>query len=859
MFRKRKVVTPLRLDATSAKNLPAKAYEDESGCIHLGRDIETHCKIVGAVAHELIQRMPQKLQEDLFPMGSELVAAVHDVGKCSPTFVRKLVNVAISSINVESLSFIIPEDDPSLEKTWGGHSGVSQIALKHLNVGKYIPEIAGQHHGFTPPVDAYLANDAVFGGPTWQEQRSLLVESLKLHFGVEFPALEGDAQARAIAGLTCVADWIGSGKHFENPNDDWLPLVSTSVSDAGFTRPIIRRGLTFKDIFGFAEPRPAQNLLIKNGYKSGVHIMEAPMGIGKTEAALYCAYLAMSEYDATGIYFALPTQVTSNAIYRRFNAFLSNVIDGSPEAYLLHGAAWLVDKVEMGAAARPGGSWFDSKKRGLLAPFAVGTVDQALMAAMNVKHGFVRAFGLAGKVVILDEVHTYDAYTGTILDSLISLLSSLNCTVIILSATLSTSRRNLLLNRTTSSTEYPLVCSAMLDMPVEVEGLEMRDTHHITTSLVSTDSDSFTEALNRATLGEQVLWVENTVGEAQVAYKELVYLASGKDIELGLIHSKFTQQDRTEREEYWVAQYGKAGYQTRGNKGRILVGTQVLEQSLDIDADFLVTRFCPTDMLLQRMGRLWRHSSTPRVTTARCEAWILVPSKQDVDTKPGEAFGNSGFVYSPYVLSRTFNVWAEIKSVVLPSAIRGLIERTYCAQQEVGTMAKLYDDLMHGTRHRKGVDTLKNFAAITLAKNGQTLPESKAQTRYSEDLDVPLLLISGLTEKKSDGYTEIRLLDGSTLKIPIFRKSIAPHELRAISATLARQMISVLPKRAPVPMTVGRLRGLGFSNCMYIGKEANQPSDIRIGFVADSGVIKNPEGTHELFYDNLLGFRAIRV
>ncbi len=181
------------------------------------------------------------------------------------------------------------------------------------------------------------------------------------------------------------------------------------------------------------------------------------MGLGKTEAALYAAYQLLSNGQASGIYFALPTQLTSNKIYDRFNLFLEQILADNCEhrSLLLHANAWLLD-TEMGEEGRPGGALvLISSKRGLLAPFAVGTIDQALMAAMNVKHGFVRAFGLAGKVVILDEVHTYDAYTGTIIDALIQLLTQLDCTVIVLSATLNQERRKELLCSHTSKYGIP--------------------------------------------------------------------------------------------------------------------------------------------------------------------------------------------------------------------------------------------------------------------------------------------------------------------------------------------------------------------------------------------------------------------
>ena len=186
------------------------------------------------------------------------------------------------------------------------------------------------------------------------------------------------------------------------------------------------------------------------------------MGMGKTEAALYAAYRMLEQGKAGGIYFALPTQLTSNKIHDRVNAFLSRILlQDSPQApLLLHGKAWLktFSEQEMGEDAAPGKPWFQSGKRGLLAPFAVGTIDQALMAVIRVRHSAVRAFWLAGKVVIIDEIHSYDTYTGTIVDKLVTLLRDLHCTVIILSATLTQSRRAAFLGaHQPVRTDYPLI------------------------------------------------------------------------------------------------------------------------------------------------------------------------------------------------------------------------------------------------------------------------------------------------------------------------------------------------------------------------------------------------------------------
>jgi len=132
-----------------------------------------------------------------------------------------------------------------------------------------------------------------------------------------------------------------------------------------------------------------------------------------------------------------------------------------------------------------------------------------------------------------------------------------------------------------------------------------------------------------------VLWIENTVAEAQERYLDLAARASELGIACGLLHSRFIVDDRQTIETRWVSLFGKPGWPRRAAQGRILVGTQVLEQSLDIDADFLVSRFAPTDMLLQRIGRLWRHAETPRAAAALCEAWVLAPDLDVARTKGG--------------------------------------------------------------------------------------------------------------------------------------------------------------------------------------------------------------------------------
>ena len=860
-MRPRQSSKPSNTAATpSFSKCPAKTYWRTDGVRELGRDVFEHCTIVGEVARELISRHPHQLGTELFPVGAELVAAAHDIGKVSPCFYEKLRRACTTAPpTLAPLTDVMPE----LENQWGGHAGVSQIAAKALNVPTYVPEILGQHHGYSPPVAGLRAHDEVLGGLSWQRERTGLVEALKLRLQCDWPQIHSVAQARLLAGLTSVADWIGSGRFFENPAQPWREHIKPALDDAGYIRSEYQENLSFEQIFGFAQ-RPSQQQLIDAATSPGVYVLEAPMGLGKTEAALYVAYRLLAAGQASGIYFALPTQLTSNKIYERFEVFLRGILSPTcrHRSLLLHSKAWLLN-TEMGEDGRPGGAWFNHAKRGLLAPFAVGTIDQALMAAMNVKHGFVRAFGLAGKVVILDEVHTYDAYTGTLLNALVELLRELHCTVIILSATLSRERRQQLVGATLSEDAYPLISAAPHQQSVSEWPVQSAARHEVNIRLLSDQHLALTEALDRANRGQQVLWIENTVAEAQERYLDLAARAAELGIACGLLHSRFTAQDRQRIEDRWVSLFGKDGWHERTLQGRILVGTQVLEQSLDIDADFLISRFAPTDMLLQRLGRLWRHADTPREPAACCEAWVLAPSPELAIVAPLSAFGSSAHVYNPYVLCRSLQVWWGRKSLGLPRDIRSLIEQTYVQRQENGPMAQWLHELDNGTPRRKGRKALAQLARVTLAEDGKTLPESKAQTRYSEQDSHEVLLLRSAVQLPDEKSTRLTLLDGTPLLLPWERHRRDTRGWRTLSAGLMRQTVPVRAQDAPERLPLDTLEKFGLQHCFYLGNPAQDEALLRVALVDESGMLRGLQGAsvhlkHTLEYRDDLGYRVIK-
>ncbi len=840
----------------------AKTFQTPEGISKTGRTVYEHCLIVAEVAKELVARIPEKIAKKLFPRGFELAAGIHDVGKISPTFQKKILQ---NTHGFQPGDYPFLNIEPQLESLWGGHAGTSQICLDEINPGPYIPEISGQHHGFTPSTGLYTAQGKVLGGEVWQRERESFVEELKRELQTQWPEIKSPEQARLIAGVTSVADWIGSGAYFENPAKPWQDSISTALDRAGFISPRFRKNLDFKHIFGFS-PYEIQEKLFIHTTGPGVYILEAPMGLGKTEAALYAAYQLLSNEKARGIYFALPTQLTSNKIYERFNTFLDAILDPgfkNRQALLLHGSAWLLHGSDMGEEGRPGGAWFNTGKRGILAPFAVGTIDQALMAAMNVKHGFVRAFGLSGKVVILDEVHTYDVYTGTILDALIKLLQHLSCTVIILSATLSRQRKQMLIGSKLEARDYPLVTAIKPGLTTIEDPVMDHSSVEVTIRFQTDDAPAKEIALDRAADGQQVLWIENSVEDAQRTYLSMAARAAELGVASGLLHSRFTPEHRREKENFWVSQFGKKGWETRGQQGRLLIGTQVLEQSLDIDADFLVTRFCPTDMLFQRIGRLWRHEGTPRHTRAKRQALLIMPDSSSLKKNPKTAFGVSGYIYNPYVLHRSLDVWGKCQTIRLPDDIRPLIEATYQEQEENGFMAELIYELENGTRYTKGKNALRQLAQITLSKEGKTLPETKAQTRYSEMESIDVLLLKDISAPPGKKETRLTLINGESVVLPWARYRLGQKEWKNKAVSLMNQIVKTGFKTAPIQIPRNWLEKIGLGNCLYIGKEEHDESLLRVALVDETGTLKGYQGapvhdTRILQYRKDLGYCSMK-
>lgn len=838
----------------------AKLSEDENGKpIGLGMSVQTHCILTGLTTRELLNRMPQSYK-NLFPAWCPIIVALHDIGKINPMFQEKIRRNIDSYIpNSEPL---LKDADPGKEKQTGYHGGVSCLTILDESDDKPLATIAGSHHGYAPDLPDMDATDKRIGGQLWEDARKkeieVIEEALEIHLPADSGLSDSPAKIGLLAGLTTCSDWLASSidiKTEPKSKDDYrqfVGIIKKTLDDAGFICPLIRKGLPFEYVFNGYKANDMQASFADMVNGPGVHIAEAQMGEGKTEAALFAAYKMLESGKASGIYFALPTQLTSNKIYDRFRKFLSMILsDEDPHKPLLvHNDAWIYE-TELGGDGAPGFQWFDSNKRALLAPFAVGTIDQALIGSLNAKHSFVRLFGLANKVVIFDEVHTYDSYTGTILNSLIRLLSQLNCTIIILSATLSNAAKRMLLGANISSSipnNYPQIVKASINPPaIEAKAIKSNIRKVYVHYMENEDSKAFETAKEKAANGELVLWIENTVAETQDVFKTLAAWGCQNDVEVGLLHSRFTKADRASNEEKWVYEYGAARKNTV-KAGKILVGTQVLEQSLDIDADLLITRLAPSDMLFQRIGRLHRHreNDVSRPFGSRPEAIVLAPEFSSILKSTEHAFGSSGYVYAPYYLYRTAAIWKSTSELDLPSSILDIIERTYSEETQNLSEAVLASRAVCMSEREK----LKRFAYQGMTAIGKQ-SDDKAKTRYSEDPTCPVLLLKRIS---SSNTGHLILNDGS--EIILHEMQFDKNLKRKAAKALSVNMLDVPSRQAP-PIVQSTLLKL-IRRFIFFDMEAD--SCLRIGIVDNSGAIHSEHGfeskEYDLSYDARIGYQA---
>ncbi|RMX15457.1 CRISPR-associated helicase Cas3' [Vandammella animalimorsus] len=641
------------------------------------------------------------------------LAGLHDFGKAMAGFQAKWPQ-GMAADQANGLSF--PQHACSVTE----HSrATAALLLKPLSDAvdaerawlRHALQAISAHHGFHfTPVEIHEARPK--GEPSeWVQARQVIFDAYWQTLASQGAPVLGEIPLPAVnwlAGLTSIADWIAS-------NPEWFALgerhddLDSYYAHARTLADMALRHIHWNPVHRLLEAsadlntllarvtgrpglqaRPLQqagDVLLRDVQGPALLLVEAPMGEGKTELAFLAHLHLQAANEHRGLYVALPTQATGNALFSRALNFLRAFGLDAGDVQLIHGGAWMNEEAQGLRAVRlrninqdmgetlEAAAWFSQRRRPLLSAYGVGTIDQALFAVLNVKHHFVRLWGLGNRVVVLDEIHAYDTYTSGLIANLLQWLKALGSSVVLMSATLPRARRDELLlawganPKDIQEISYPRVLLADA-RGVRSKPFVARDLPPITLKPLAEDLTCMAnQAMALLEGGGCGAVIVNTVERAQQLYLLLRERLSA-DITLLLFHARYPLDERAERERQVLAHFGPQG--ERPGKA-LLIATQVAEQSLDLDFDFMLSDLAPVDLLLQRAGRLHRHlRSRPVLHHAPC-LWVagLQPTFPDLKATAWQ------FVYDTYILGRTWALLQCETVLILPGDIDRLVQAVY--------------------------------------------------------------------------------------------------------------------------------------------------------------------------------------
>lgn len=664
---------------------------------------------------------------------ASFLGAAHDIGKATPVFQAKTAQAGFGHGVSSDLDDLILDNlkmarIPIELRGYFSHASASphalatQLLLERRGCHRNIAVILGSHHG-KPPNYGHLTKQKIESYPDnyhleqrgkliWTKMQDHLIDfALQLGGFVsldELPIPDMTCQV-LLSGLVIMADWISSNEmlfplfdlsqypsYEPNPLRNEKAWTRLNFSDIWMSSPSSVGSDYFHKRFGFSANRLQKTAIeVANRIQSpGIMVIEAPMGGGKTEAALAVAEIFAEKFCRTGVFFALPTQATSDGMFPRMLQWINHLDDGFHAVRLAHSKAQFNDRYralfegasniegeEDGSAFVHG--WFEGQKKSLLADFVIGTVDQLLLAALKQKHVMLRHLGLSGKVVIIDECHAYDAYMNQYLERAIQWLGAYGVPVVLLSATLPENRRHALMkaywgNSTTepmtngnvkmcrsSDHEYPII--SYFDGKDFHQQIIAFDGVKKIVSIRPIADGAIADVLKRLLEnGGCAGIVVNTVKRAQGIATDLCDIFGVQAVRL--LHSRFLATDRIRKEKELMSELGAPSDQTLRPDLRIVVGTQVFEQSLDIDFDVLISDLCPMDLLLQRIGRMHRHKRNRPDRLVKPICYVLGADDDDFDR-------GSCLIYSKYLLMRTQALLPE--RIMIPEDLSRLVQLTY--------------------------------------------------------------------------------------------------------------------------------------------------------------------------------------
>ena len=632
-----------------------------------------------------------------------VLVALHDVGKISETF-RSLLR----------------EGRPGAYRHWQ----LSDVLLTHALDAVIAGAFGGDKH---MRGELYAAVSGHHGGPERSNDRRELWRRSKGIGGVAEQAalqwvlllidllpggsLEGLTQpvARklswALSGLTVASDWVAS-------NPEWFPPASPEMAPDEYIKraryqaaeAVRKAGLDYassatitdgRSLTGLTNLFPMQRAAETVQFEDGpvLVLMEDLTGSGKTESALILAHRLIASGRGRGLYFALPTMATANAMFDRMTAVGKRLFTGSPSLSLAHGRAALHQGFRplVGAEDDPTpeagcARWLaDDRRRSLLAEIGVGTIDQALMGILPTRFSTLRLFGLTDRVLVVDEAHAYDPYMQRQLETLLRMQAMNGGSAIVMTATLPLRMRQAYVDAfqkglgqppvALEDRAYPALTTVGANARVRHVDSALGATREVHVTRIGDSAEAVDRIVAGAAAGAACVWVRNAVDEAI----EAVAAIRKRGCEADLLHARFTYGDRLHHEQEALRRFGRDG---KGREGHVLVATQVVEASLDLDFDLMVSDLAPIGALIQRAGRLWRHTSRRPAESRPVDGPTLIvlsPDPYQVESSNWlrPVLGGGAFVYENVQQWRTAKALFDAGSIREPDRLRALIESVH--------------------------------------------------------------------------------------------------------------------------------------------------------------------------------------
>ncbi len=682
------------------------------------------------------------------------------------------------------------------------------------------------HHGRPPSKTGYTHNtvplDDYFTQNNKEDSFQFLTETYKLFFREEdlihFEKYEFDSISKNLkdisfwlAGLSVLCDWIGSNKDIFLYKSDSIPLetywkefaiprAEEAIKKAGILPSKVSSYTFPTDLFKYlTTPTPLQNechsLELKK--EPQLFILEDVTGSGKTEAALILAKRLMLNNGYDGLFIGLPTMATSNGMYSRVASFYKKIYEQNtnPSLVLAHGAKNLssefsnsilydskskdksYSKDEESASASCASWLADSSKKSMLSDVAIGTIDQALISILLSKFQSLRLIGLMNKVLILDEIHAYDSYMNGLIKALLKAQARIGGSVILLSATLPENLKKEFISAFQKPNDedsqdnelnnhFPLITQVYKNSEIIFKELETREEVKRTVKINFLHKEEDIYSLIQKSLDEKksVCWIRNTVSDAMNSYE---YFSNKLPKEnLILFHARFAMGDRLDKEKNILSTFGKISNSEIRN-GKLVIATQVIEQSLDLDFDVMISDIAPIDLIIQRAGRLHRHTRDENGNRIdgkdKREKPILYIHSPEITHSPNKNWFSaflkgSSFVYPDHgKIFLTTKILFEKGELKMPEEARNLIEFVYSEKEKIPDALIEITNENNNKNNQKaaqaGINQIKFEDGYTAVGNNSIWDDVNAPTRLGEE-SIKITLAKFENGKLSSWYKE---------------------------------------------------------------------------------------------------------